>query len=171
MNNYTEAIQWLFSNFIEKRGSLLADDMGLGKTKTVVSFLKGMYNNKLISSPKSVLTTWIKELESLNLSFRIQHYDYKNITATPFPNNLKEFWTIFNWFTDGKLLGTEKYFMENFGKKVTDSHLISNTKFNGLVELEALKILISGYVLRRKKGIHFNNEILTSKKTDWVIWS
>ncbi|XP_035999472.1 trichohyalin-like [Fundulus heteroclitus] len=61
------------------KGGVLADDMGLGKTIQIISFLSGMYNNKLIRHtllvmPTSLITNWIKEFSNWTTGIRVKQF-------------------------------------------------------------------------------------------------
>uniref|UniRef100_A0A3Q2P2E2 Excision repair cross-complementation group 6-like n=1 Tax=Fundulus heteroclitus TaxID=8078 RepID=A0A3Q2P2E2_FUNHE len=62
-----------------RKGGVLADDMGLGKTIQIISFLSGMYNNKLIRHtllvmPTSLITNWIKEFSNWTTGIRVKQF-------------------------------------------------------------------------------------------------
>ncbi|ERN19886.1 chromodomain-helicase-DNA-binding protein 3 isoform X1 [Amborella trichopoda] len=63
-------LNWILSNFLDKRSVILADDMGLGKTVQAVSFIYCMKQERLCSdpvlviTPKSVIPHWEKEFRS-----------------------------------------------------------------------------------------------------------
>ncbi|XP_029019562.1 DNA excision repair protein ERCC-6-like isoform X2 [Betta splendens] len=73
-------ITFLYSLYRDNRkGGILADDMGLGKTIQVISFLSGMYDNKLVKHtllvmPTSLITNWTKEFAKWTPGMRVKEF-------------------------------------------------------------------------------------------------
>lgn len=68
-----EAIEWLWSVWLQQSGGILADDMGLGKTLTCAAFISGLLATKrvrrvLVIAPKTLLAHWRAELAVVGLA-------------------------------------------------------------------------------------------------------
>ena len=53
-------IQWLYTQWSKQYGCVLGDDMGLGKTVQVAVYLKGLFDNDLISKVLIVVPATLK---------------------------------------------------------------------------------------------------------------
>ena len=76
------------------------------------------------------------------------------LTGTPIQNHLKEIWSLFDWVTDGHLLGTVKEFNQRIASKIEVANEKNATPFQKLAGKEAsetLAAVIKPLMLRRTK--------------------
>jgi len=94
------------------------------------------------------------------------------LTGTPILNNLKELWSLFDFATSGKILGTSKNFSSYYGKHIESAR--DRLATQGEIELgqrknAELQSLIHPYFLQRLK-IDFLKDKLPQKH-DVVVWT
>ena len=76
------------------------------------------------------------------------------LTGTPIQNHLKEIWSLFDWVTDGHLLGSLKEFHRNIEVKIelaNQKGAMRRDKIAGRVASERLASIIKPLMLRRTK--------------------
>ncbi len=99
-----EGIKFLYENYANKKGAILADDMGLGKTVMVMGLLaailrkKGTKEDKLVSineqskqilivAPAGVLSTWDSHLKDWG------HFKHTNLNAKNYEDLIPQLFT------------------------------------------------------------------------------
>lgn len=94
------------------------------------------------------------------------------LSGTPIMNNLKELWSVFDWATSGKVLGTVKNYNEYFGKTIEAAR---NKNASPLLIREGdrankeLQNLLKPYFLQRMKAEYLKDKLST--KTEIVLWT
>ena len=72
-------VSWLLGLYRIPSGGILADDMGLGKTMQVTAFITALFSGSLakrilILAPKSLLGTWMKEIDVCKIPHKCHEY-------------------------------------------------------------------------------------------------
>lgn len=94
------------------------------------------------------------------------------LTGTPIQNNLKEFWTIINWVTDGKLFGSLSQFQEQFEGPIVSGQDPNVPVDKQKVSTEAVKLLMrlmKPILLQRKKSEHAKI-LKLQQKMEMTMW-
>jgi SNF2 family DNA or RNA helicase len=94
------------------------------------------------------------------------------LTGTPIMNNLKELWSVFDFATQGKILGTLKTFNQYYGRHIEaarDRRATEGIIVLGQTKNEELQNVIRPYFLQRLKKDHLKDKL--PKKHDVVVWT
>ncbi|XP_033628161.1 DNA excision repair protein ERCC-6-like isoform X1 [Asterias rubens] len=86
---------------------------------------------------------------------KVPAYHRLILTGTPIQNNLKELWALFDFVTQGSLLGTSQTFNSEFANPITrarEKDATAGERCLGNQMAESLRELIAPYFLRRTKA-------------------
>jgi SNF2 family DNA or RNA helicase len=92
--------------------------------------------------------------------------------GTPIQNNMKELWALFDWATNGKVLGTQKRFLNQYAIAIEDGRSKDATKHTLRIAEKANKDLqekIRPHFLQRMKNAEFKDCLPVKKEL--VVWA
>lgn len=97
------------------------------------------------------------------------------LTGTPFQNNLKEFWALFDWATSGQILGTQQSFNDRYACAIEDGRyknaLPSTIRIANAASKELQNLLWPYFLIQRMKETNVDYDFLTEKDTEGGICS
>jgi SNF2 family DNA or RNA helicase len=141
-------------------GFLRNDHTGLGWDYVVLD------EGHKIKNPKAETTLACHRISNFTNTRRLL------LTGTPLMNNLNELWTLFDWVTSGKVLGSPMRFKNDFAKLIEiarEKHATLDTIRNGECAKQKLQIILKPFFLQRLKIDYLHNQLPT--KTEFVIWT
>ena len=94
------------------------------------------------------------------------------LTGTPIMNNLKEFHTLFNFATSGRILGSHKEFKNTYGKPIEAARSADAEDYEvqrGESAMKELQGLVQPYFLQRMKSEYLSEAL--PRKHEFVLWT